>query len=105
MSVKLTEAQLREFPDSKILSATEALTQWTATKPLDPGASVFQLLEVCEKQKMILQWFRACFRQSLYFKRDIIFYECGFNEDTGVYLYRGCRNGTAPGDYISGFPN
>lgn len=82
---ELWESQVEFFPDSIIISESEAARKWYRQEPDYGRQSIIARLLVCTMQYPVR-----------------IYYECGRNPD-GTYKWRGCRYGVNGPDYVSGF--
>jgi len=79
----LVAAQLEFWPDSIILTGSEALDKWLRNAK-DPKAVAYWMV-------LALQF------------DTVVFYECGQQPD-GTHRWRGMRYGTNGHEYMSGFP-
>lgn len=82
----LTNAQRREWPDSRIMTMEEVYREWLNFKDVSESYKHQMLMSLV----MCLQY------------PVVIYYECSKRD--GKYQYRGARVGPAGSQYLSGFP-
>ena len=119
---ELWEAQLKEWPDSKMVSLHEVYRTWLQETPSNLEAELAHWdgtlgKTYSEDEAWAKRNDRQFYVQQIISRHQIqlannvvtalqfpafVFYECGKKED-GSYKWRGCRYGTAPHEYMSGF--
>jgi hypothetical protein len=118
---QLVIAQLREWPDSTIYTANEAMTRWLPPAPFTPFAqwkedpynrllndTEVELRESYERdllrhQATHYRQLAGCFGCLLANGCEAVFYECGEPDEQGR-RFRGARVGVEGSEYSSGFP-
>ena len=110
MRDKLIEIQMQEYPDSLIVTDEQA-TWW----PMEGSGRISSIVknenrnvQYCNRMLDIVtlrarqyEWLLFCLNN--YTER--VFYECGWDSKQVKYIWKGCRFGIKPEEYISGYPN
>lgn len=114
---ELIEVQMREYPDSRIMTLSEVYKEWMdGVGNIESYEKSFALDEECfdsviafrmaqnaHIEKEILRHqlqIASSLAICLQFER-VVFYECGLRE--GKYRWRGARFGVNGSEYLSGF--
>lgn len=118
----LWQAQLKEWPDSRLVSLHEVYTTWMTEPPLYLQSEMAHWDKTLGSaygtdELHIRKLDRWAYSQEVVHRHRLqiannvaaalqfpafVFYECGKNDD-GTYRYRGCRYGVEPPDYSCGF--
>lgn len=128
---ELIRVQLEEYPDSRILTDTEAVHEWLDPKnptteavyksqhewhmnqrtedgryppDLYTKAEVWNAVHLAHKQWVLNLNRTLAYYLAWHGKQPHIFYEC-CRQENGMYMYRGLRIGLDPSAYRSGIPS